>query len=349
MLDISPEQAQAVHNKMLIADGHTDTLVLRVSRGEDPLEWKERDPAYDMDIPRMLAAGFDAGFFVVGNGTTADIRVTIERTLSQIEMYPTELQLVSLSADVEHARKTGKIGILMTIEGAAGWLEGNLDILRLYYRLGVRCVGITHGEGRDEQIYLQKTESPYGFCTYADRERERKNAGGLTNFGRDVLRMCNELGIVTDLSHANDRTFYETIEQSRLPVTMTHTGVFSLCPHWRCLTDDQIKTLANAGGVLGIAFAPFFIDAEHPTIDRIVEHICYVRDLVGIEHVAIGSDFDGLGDSTAVVGDVSQLVLLTQSMLAHGLSEPEVQQVWGGNFMRLLRETIDSSQTPQEV
>jgi membrane dipeptidase len=122
---------------------------------------------------------------------------------------------------------------------------------------------------------------------------------------------------------------------------MTHTAVFSLCPHWRCLTDDQIVALADAGGVLGIAFAPAFIHPAHPTIDRLVEHICYVADLVGIKHVAIGSDFDGLGQATPVVPQVSDLVHLTRSMLAHGLSEKEIQQVWGGNFLRLLQQTID--------
>ncbi len=125
---------------------------------------------------------------------------------------------------------------------------------------------------------------------------------------------------------------------------MSHTAVFSLCHHWRCLTDDQIKALANAGGAMGIAFAPSFIhpDREQATIDRLVEHICYVRDLVGIDYVGIGTDFDGLGRKTIpVVPNVSQLVHLTRSMLAHGLSEEDIQKVWGGNFLRLLRANID--------
>ena len=124
---------------------------------------------------------------------------------------------------------------------------------------------------------------------------------------------------------------------------MSHTAVFSLCNHWRCLTDDQIKALASAGGAMGIAFAPMFIhpDSEKATIDRLVEHICYVGDLVGIDYVGIGTDFDGLGSTTPVVPDVSQLVLLTRSMLAYGLSEEEIQKVWGGNFLRLLRKNLD--------
>ncbi len=123
---------------------------------------------------------------------------------------------------------------------------------------------------------------------------------------------------------------------------MTHTAAFSLCPHWRCMTDDQIRALAGAGGVLGIAFAPMFIDRERPTIERLVDHVIYVAELVGVDHVAIGSDFDGLGRSTTpVVPDVSRLPELTHALLARGFSEDETARVWGGNYLRLLARTID--------
>jgi len=341
MSSISLEQAQEVHDRVLIVDGHNDTPVERVSRGERPLNWKQRDSAYHADIPRMVEGGYDVGFFVVGNGPSANVWVTIERTLAQIETYPEDLLLVCSSKDALHAQETGKVGVLMAIEGAGRWLEGKMDILGMLYRLGVRSVGITHGEGGDEPKYLQATRSPFSYCKPADREEERQKAGGLTPFGKEILQASNEMGLVTDLAHINDKAFYEVLELSSLPVTMTHTAVFSLCPHWRCLTDDQLVALAGVGGVMGIAFAPSFIHPEHPTIDRLVEHICYVADLVGIDHVAIGSDFDGLGSTTPVVPDVSQLVYLTQSMLAHGLLEEDIQKVWGGNFLRLLQQTID--------
>ncbi len=342
MPQVTLEEAQEVHDRLLIIDGHNDTPVERIHRGERPIRWEQRDPAYHMDIPRMVEGGFNAGFFVVGNGPTANVRVTLEQTLASIERYPDDLLLVQSSTDVERARETGKIGILMTIEGAGRWMEGEVDILRFYDRLGVRCVGLTHGEGGDG--YLQGTKSPYGPCATEDREQARKNAGGLTPFGRDILKESNALGLVTDLAHINDRAFYEVIERSALPVTMTHTAVFSLCHHWRCLTDDQIKALAGGGGVMGIAFVPSFIHPEQATVDRLVEHICYVADLVGINHVGVGSDFDGMGRTTPVVPDVSQLVHLTRSMLVHGLSEEEVQKVWGGNFLRLFKQTIDRRQ-----
>ena len=190
---------------------------------------------------------------------------------------------------------------------------------------------------------LQGSRSPYGRCTLQDRETQRKDAGGLTPFGREVLQASNELGILTDLAHSNDKTFFDVLERSGRPPIVSHTAVFSLCQHSRCLTDDQIKALAGAGGAMGIAFAPEFIhpDPKQATIDRLVEHICYVGDLVGIDYVGIGSDFDGLGTTTPVVPEVSQLVHLTRSMLARGLSEDEIRKVWGGNFLRLMQKNID--------
>ncbi len=344
MPDITLEEAQAVHDRCLIVDGHNDTPVERVHRGERPMDLKKRDPAYHMDIPRMREGGFDAGFFVVGNGPTANVRVTLEQTLASVERYPEDLMLVFSPQDVERARASGKIGILLTIEGAGRWLEGEMDILRLYYRLGVRCVGITHGEGGDAGAYLQGSKSPFGPCTPDDRERERRNAIGLTDFGKAVLEESNRLGIITDLAHINDKAFYQVLELSSLPVTMTHTAVFSVCNHWRCLTDDQLRALAASGGVMGIAFLPGFIDPENSSVDRMVDHICYVADLVGIDHVAIGSDYDGMGSRTPVFGDVSKLVRLTRAMLSRGLSENEIRKIWGGNFLRLFRETLDRGQ-----
>ena len=341
MPKVTLEQAREVHAKMLILDGHNDTPVERIHRGEKPIAWENRNPAYHMDIPRMKEGGFNAGFFIVGNGPTANVRVTIEQTLNSIENHPDDLILVHNSKDVETAKQTNRIGILMTIEGGARWLEGELDILRLYDRLGVRCIGITHGEGGDDPSYLQSTKSPFGPCTPADREDERKNAGGLTAFGKEVLRESNERGIITDLSHTNDKAFFEVLERSSLPPVMTHTAAFALCNHWRCLTDDQIKALAQAGGVAGVAFVPMFIDPQTPTVDRLVDHIRYVADLVGIDHIAIGSDYDGMGSIPPIVEDVSQLVLITQSMLTHGFTEEDIAKVWGGNFMRILQQTID--------
>ena len=340
--NITLDQARKVHNKMLIVDGHNDTPVERVARKEKPLNWKQRDPKFHTDIPKMKEAGNYTGFFIVGNGLAANVWVTMERVLTQIETYPDDLMLVLTSDDFVRSQERKKIGIMMAVEGAAKWLDGKLDILPFLYRSGVRAVGITHGEGGSEPIYLQSARSSFGYCTQDDRDAERKNTGGLTPLGLDVLKTNDKLGIVTDLSHINDRAFYEVLEHSPRPPVMSHTAVFGLCNHWRCMTDDQIKALAGAGGVVGITFVPGYIhpEKEKATIDRVVEHICYAGELVGMDYVGIGTDFDGIGE-TPVVPDATQLVYLTQSMMAHGMTEEEIRKVWGGNFLRVFQQTID--------
>jgi len=344
--EVSLEEAQEVHGKCLIIDGHNDTPVRRIARGENPITMEKRDLYYHTDTPRMKETGYDAGFMIVGNGPTANAWITTERMLEQIETYPEDLLKVLVSDDVLRAQRTGKVGIILAIEGIGRWLDGKADILRLLHRLGLRLAGITHGEGGGEPHFMQGTPSIYRLCTPGERENDRKNAGGLTTFGREVLKLSNELGLVTDVSHINDKAFYDVLELSSAPPIMSHTAVYALCNHARCMTDDQIRELAGAGGAMGVAFAPQFIhpEREKATLDRFVEHILYVRDLVGIDYVAIGTDYDGLGEDTIpIVPEVSQLVILTQSMLAHGLTEEEIKKVWGGNFFRVLKKSIDTA------
>jgi membrane dipeptidase len=344
---VTLEQAWAVHRKCLIIDGHDDTTVLHYARKENPLNWMKRDTSYNADIPRMKEGGQKyVGFFLIEDDEPGNIWVITELILEQINAHPEDLMLVLSSKDAVRAGKTGRVGVLLEIEGPAIWLDGKVEILRILYHLGVRSVHITHGEGGKEQKWLQGTPSSFGLCTREDREMQRKNAVGLTPFGLEVLNTENEIGIVTDLSHANDKAFFDVIEHSTRPPITSHTAVFSLCNHYRCLTDDQIKALAAKGGVMGIAFYPGFIDADpqKATIDRIVDHILYVADLVGIDTVGIGSDYDGMGTGVPVVPEVSQLVNLTRALLARGLTEEEIQKVWGGNFLRVLQHTIDKTE-----
>ncbi|MFC1692000.1 dipeptidase [Candidatus Latescibacterota bacterium] len=340
---ITMEQAWDVHRKCIIIDGHQDTSVRRFARKEDPKSWMKRDTSYHSDIPRMTEGGQQyVGLFLVEDSAVTDLWTITEFILEQIDTHPEDLMLVLSSQDAVRAGKTGKVGIIMEIEGPARWLNGNVNILRLLYRLGVRSVHITHGEGGSDPTFLQGTRSVTGACTLADREAQRKNAVGLTPFGMEVLKTENEMGIITDLSHSNDKAFFDVIEHTTRPPIMSHTAVFSLCHQYRCLTDDQIKALAERGGVMGIVVLPGYIDddPEKATIDRVVDHILYVADLVGIDTVGFGSDYDGFSDPP-IVPDVSQLVLLTRAMLVRGLTEEEIKKFWGDNFLRVLQKSVD--------
>jgi membrane dipeptidase len=340
---ISLEQAWDVHRKCLIIDGHQDTSVRRFARNEDPKSWLKRDTSYHTDVPRMTEGGQQyVGLFLIEDASATDLWTLTEFILEQIDSHPDIFSLVLSSEDAVRAGKEGKIGVLLEIEGPAMWLQGNINILRLLYRLGLRSQHITHGEGGSEPHFLQGTRSSYILNTPESRESQRKNFVGLTPFGKEVVKVQNELGIIVDTAHSNDKTFYDVMELTTQPPIMSHTGVFSLCNHDRCMTDDQIRALAAKGGVMGIVVLPGFIDLdpEKATIDRIVDHILYVRDLVGIDTVGFGSDYDGFTDPP-IISDVSQLVLLTQAMLARGLTEDEIQKFWGGNFLRVFRQTID--------
>ncbi len=338
---VSEEQARALHRKCLIIDGHNDTPVERVARKENPMNIMQRDMAYHTDVPRMKGDGqqYNA-FMIVGNGPTANVWITTERLMRQIEKNPRDMMQVKTSQDAVRAGKQNKVGCIFSIEGAGRWLEGNIERVYIYHRLGFRLIGITHGEGGKDPAMLQGAPSLYRPCTAEERENDRKNTIGLTSFGKEVLKAENELGIVTDLSHINDRAFYDVMELSSLPPIMSHSGVFALCQHARNMTDDQLKALAQKGGVIGISFAPMFIDADpqKATIDRVVEHILYAADLVGIDYVGIGTDYDGLGTTVPVVPEVSQLFRLTQSMMEFGLTEQEIKKIWGGNMLRVFKK-----------
>ena len=340
---ITIEEAWDVHRRCLIIDGHQDTSVRRFARGEDPKGWLKRDESYHTDVPRMLEGGQQyVGLFLIEDAAATDLWTITEFILEQLDSHPEIFLKVLTSEDAIRAGREGKIGVLMEIEGPAMWLQGNINILRLLYRLGLRSQHITHGEGGSEPHFLQGTRSAYTLCTLQDREEQRKTFIGLTPFGKEVVKVQNELGIIVDTSHINDKAFYDVMELTTLPPIMSHTAVFSLCNHYRCMTDDHIRVLAEKGGVMGIVVLPGFIDAdsEKATVDRIVDHILYVRDMVGIDTVAFGSDYDGFSDPP-IVKDVSQLVVLTQAMLNRGMTEEEIRKFWGGNFLRIFRQTID--------
>lgn len=364
---ISSEEAKKLHDEVIVFDAHNDTTVERVARGQNVSTMLQLDKAYQTDLPRMNTAGYNAGCFIVGNGVIANVWVTIEQTLAMIKSNPEKVMLVRSSKDLVHAKETGRVGILMGIEGIAKWVMGETDILRMLHRIGVKWVSITHGEGGEDPkevpggftnagghpykkmrtgvTYLQGSPSSYKLCTPADRAAELRNSRGLTSFGKEILKVSNELGIVTDLAHINDRAFFDVIERTGKPAAVSHTAVFSVCNHTRNLTDDQIKALAGNGGVMGICFMNRVLaeDPKKSTVATFVKHIAYVANLVGIDHVGIGTDYDGGVED--ILLPLTELVKITQAMMEFGFTREEIKKVWSGNFTRVLEQNIDQKAT----
>ncbi|MEH6682031.1 MAG: membrane dipeptidase [Sediminicola sp.] len=347
-------EAQKIHDECLIFDGHNDTPVERVARGQNVSGLLESNKEYHTDFPRMKQVGYDAASFIVGNGVVANVWTTMEQTLSMIEANPDKFLLIRSSKDVLKAKETGRVGILMSIEGIAKWIQGEPDILRMLYRTGVKWVAITHGEGGSPQsgekgsssskgknIYLQGTPSPNAPCTPSERKAELNNTKGLTSFGKEVVAMSNQLGVVTDLAHINDKAFFDVLEITSKPVVVSHAGSFSVYNHYRNVTNDQIKAIAANGGVIGILLFSAYLarKKEDITLNTFIRHITHIADLVGVDHVGIGTDFDGGTD--LLYTDMSQLVKITQGMMEHGFNKEEIKKIWGYNFMRVLEQNID--------
>ena len=355
--EVTLEQAWALHKKCLIIDGHNDVPVLRMAKDksgnrEIPLKWMQRDNVYQTDLVRARENGQQYVAFMImapGRGSAEQYMRNVAEVASQVKTHPKDIQQVLTSADAVAAGASGKVGVINAIEGGSGPLAGDLENLKKFYDKGLRLAGISHGEGGEDKKHLQGTPSKGGRWTVEERKEAGKTMVGLTPFGLDVLKLSNELGIVTDLSHINDKAFLDVMEKSKLPVIVSHTAVYALCQVGRCMTDDQIKALAAKDGLMGVTFVPEFLDNDAKKVpnivDRFVDHLCYVADLVGVDYVGIGSDFDG-GIKNPVIADVSQFVQITRGMMARGFSEEEIKKIWSGNFLRVMKKTIDLKKPP---
>jgi membrane dipeptidase len=223
--------------------------------------------------------------------------------------------LASSPADVLAAKRRGQVALIAALEGGDG-LEGRLDHLRDLHRRGVRVLQLMHF--LDNNIGSNQTPP------YEDR--------GLTPFGRDVVREANRLGIVLDLAHANTRTILDALETSTHPMMFSHTGVKARQPADRALTDEEIRAIAARGGLVGI-----WPNADLKTIDEMVRHIDHVKRLVGVDHLAIGSDLRGM-EYIDAFGEEANFRAIIEGLLDAGYSDDDVGKVMGGNFFRLWQQ-----------
>lgn len=334
--------ARCLHEQAIIIDSHNDTLVLRLSRGHH-LDVTERDERYHVDVPRALEGGLTCSFFMVGSSTLEQSVELVDGTWRLAEEHPDRVVYATCTADIERAKQSqvadppGRLAVVGQLESCT-CLNESVARLRNLYRLGVRVANLTHGEGGEGTT--QQEASPFDYCEPADRE-EARGGPGLTPFGRDVIAECNRLGILVDLAHASDATFYEAIELSDDPPIFSHGAVFAQCPHWRGLTDDQLRLLARAGGVMGMAFHPGFIDPEAPSMERLMDSVEHVVELVGPDHIGIGADYDGMPESmTPIPPVIERLPEFTEALVRRGFDDETILKILGGNTLRLMRQVI---------
>ena len=370
--DSISERARKLHFSSLVVDTHDDTTQ-RFLDGKFDLGG--RSPIGSIDIPRMREGNLSAIFFsiwipskVTGPEAVDRALVQIDAVREQVRKHSNDMVLATTAAEVREARKEGKIAALMGVEGGH-MINSNLGVLRSYAALGVRYMTLTHS-GNDE---------------WADSSTDKAVHNGLTDFGKDVVREMNRLGVIVDISHVSDKTFYDALEVSKAPPFASHSSCRAICDAPRNMTDRMMKDLGAKGGVVQINYHVGFLsqefrDAEKadpeinkaisaevmkrcgdnqgcqliegdritreyveqgklPRVDfaRIIEHIDHAVKVAGVDHVGLGSDFDG-ANMPYGMEDATKLPKITEALLQKGYSEGDVKKILGENTLRVMTE-----------
>jgi membrane dipeptidase len=369
--DVS-ERAKKLHFSSVIVDTHDDTTQ-RFLDGKFDLG--PRNDRGSIDIPRMREGNLGAIFFsiwipskVTGPEAVNRAMVQIDAIREQVRKHSNDLVLATTAAEIREARKQGKIAALMGVEGGH-MINSDLGVLRNYAALGVRYMTLTHS-GNDE---------------WADSSTDKAVHNGLTAFGKDVVREMNRLGVMVDISHVSDKTFYDALEVSKAPLLASHSSCRAICDAPRNMTDQMMKDLAAKGGVVQINYHVGFLSQEFrnaekadpeinkaiglevqkrcgdnegcqliegdritrefvaqgklPKVDftKIIEHIEHAVKVAGIDHVGLGSDFDG-ANMPYGMEDAGKLPTITEALLQKGYSEGDVKKILGENTLRLMTD-----------
>jgi membrane dipeptidase len=333
------EKALQLHRDAIVVDSHCDTLLevmgvdWKTNGTKPPRSLGEKSTNGQVDIPRLIEGGVDVQIFAAYIEPQYKVGpLAVKRGLQMIDAFHTEIakyqDKISFATKYEEIMNTVKnhrIAALLSFEGGEP-LSGDLGLLRMFYRLGIRAITLT---------WNQRNE-------IADGVGEKRTKSGLTEFGVQAIKEMNRLGIVIDVSHLSETGFYDVIETTNAPIIASHSNAQALCNHPRNLTDDQIRAVAKNGGVIGMCFSPSFIDQneEQRTIDRLLDHVDHVRKLVGCEHLGIGSDFDGFPGIPKGLEDVTKMPMITKGLLARGYSEEDIRKILGGNYLRIFERIL---------
>lgn len=306
-------------------DGHADTLLNY--RRYPQYQFDKYNQEGHIDLPRLREGQVGLVFFSVFVESSYKPQLVFERMFTHLDSY---FQLLATVPGVLGIKKfedmqdlPKKTGILLTLEG--GEVIKNLSVLRVLYRLGFRLITLT---------WNQRNQ-------LADGAGEYRANGGLTDLGRQVVKEMNRLGMIVDVSHLAPASFWDVIRVSEQPVVASHSNVRELCKHPRNLSDNQLRAIADTGGVIGVNFCPYFLNnSSEADISEVIKHIHYIEELVGYRHVALGTDFDGIELTPGGLEDVSRLPVLEQSLSEDGWSETQIRHILQLNWFKLLRRVL---------
>ena len=370
--DTISEKAKKLHFSSLVIDSHDDTTQ-RLLDGK--FDIGERHADGNIDIPRMREGGLGGIFFSIWTPSKTKGPDGVKQALDQIDAvreavrkHPKDLVLATTAEEVREAHKQGKIAALMGVEG--GHMIGNdLATVRVFAELGVRYMTLTH----------------MGNTEWADSSTDKPEHNGLTDFGKDVVREMNRVGMMVDISHVSDKSFYDALETSKAPLLASHSSCRVICDSPRNMTDDMMRALAKNGGVMQVNYHVGYLSQElrdfekaHPDVDKdveaevkkrcgedencrtmageqvthefmkagklpkvdwtkIVEHIDHAVKVAGIEHVGLGSDFDGAVMPLGME-DVTHIPQITDALVQKGYSDADIRKILGENVLRVMKD-----------
>ena len=339
---------ERIHRGETIVEGHRDCYeqIYRLNQGEE-------NPIRDRLIPRLRSGGVDVLFYAIGgdtiahsNGTDRPLAATIaniDALFRALEDPNADAEVLADASDLP-LKPDGRVRFVLHLEGCKP-LEGDLSSLRMLHRLGLRSAQLTWNV-RNE---------------LADGVLETRTGGGLSRFGVEVVGEMNRLRMLVDLAHIAEAGFWQTLEVAEAPLVVTHANARAVLDHPRNLTDAQLRAVAEVGGVVGVHCLPAYVDPDNPTVDRLIDHILHIAELVGIEHVGLGADFptsDGprpareqrfprKHEQLEGFDEIDHLPVLTSSLLRRGLHESDIAGILGGNFVRVLQSVSGGETRPR--
>ena len=362
---------EKLHFRSILVDTHNDIPTTAIDNGlsfDADLSTRTHS-----DLKRMKKGGVDVQLFSIwcdGNKQNpyAWANREIDTLLAWTNRNPGYMKQTFISKEIHMAVKEKKLAVMFGVEGGH-MIENDLEKLEALYNRGLKYVTLTWNNSTDWAT------SALDETTNADSLKHK----GLTDFGKSVVRRMNELGMLVDLSHVGEQTFWDAIENSTKPVLVSHSCVYNLCPHRRNLKDEQIKAIGKNGGVIHLNFYSGFIDssfekrseaffekhkaekdsmlkinpepyymevylfakypgevkAMRPPLSAVIDHIDYIVKLIGVDHVGLGSDFDGVNSLPQQLDDVTSYPLITKALLGRGYSKKSTRKILGGNFLRV--------------
>ena len=365
------ERAKTLHAKVPLIDGHNDLpwqIRRKANRDVWSIDLDQPQPDFHTDIPRLREGMLGAQFWSVyvpvsmqGKEATRATMEEIDIVYEMIERYPDTFQLATTADDVEAAFAAGRIGSMLGIEGGHS-IDSSLGALRMFHQLGVRYMTLTHSRN----------------IPWADSATDTMAVDGLTEFGKEVVREMNRLGMLVDLSHVSPATMGDALDVTEAPVIFSHSSSFAMCNHVRNVPDDVLVRLAENNGVIMVTFVPGYISEEtrlhgvkrneererlasmpgstdesvaegiaawneaNPTppatLAQVADHIDHIRQVIGIDYIGIGGDYDGISSLPVGLEDVSTYPMLTAELVRRGYSDEDILKILGRNVLRVMSD-----------